>query len=83
MKLIQCDRCGETEHEEKLPAQYSTPEYHHRVQIYRAGMYGNYKQLDLCIKCQDLANEVMARFMVATLKEETTPKVGVNGGLDE
>lgn len=74
MKLIQCDRCGKTVSANSLPPvperPIHAPKFHHITKLYRLNNYGNPREVDFCYECQELANEVMSRFMLATLKEE-------------
>jgi hypothetical protein len=77
MKIIQCDRCGKqqsTISANSVPPAltYSdNPRFHYIAKLYRLNHYGNTREVDLCFACQELANEVVSRFMLATLVEET------------
>ena len=83
MKLIQCDRCGEMQVGEvdREALTYVAPETLYIVKLYGRNQYKSTREVDLCRRCQELANDVMSRYMIATLKEEVDGQD--NAGKDE
>ena len=87
MNLKQCDRCMAVEIAEAdyQALSYIAPDSLYIVKAYGRDQYGNLRPTDFCRKCQELANEVMSRFMKATLKEEVDGRnnAGADGQLGQ